>query len=241
MSKDKKKDIVAALRVLRSVCDAMASGGQDPHGSFAEARELCDQLSHLGGAAIGRALQRGDYLQDLLGRKTIPSLRSYLEAMDRASHIIDCAARPTSPNIGLGFGGGGVVSHDDSMGLVDLNLSKVGLYRSKEQQEGYYMKGSELHQLIKGQKALNANFLDFYLANPHEIPTELGGFEVYFWGTIYCSRNYDDRRSEKFIRRMFQETDWHSGRTWWTEGTHGIEDGRAAGFGPKDVAAILLS
>ena len=38
---------------------------------------------------------------------------------------------------------------------------------------------------------LNANVLDYLLANPHLIPEEWKGKYVFFWGTVYHRRDGD--------------------------------------------------
>lgn len=45
--------------------------------------------------------------------------------------------------------------------------------------------GHQICVALKGQRVLNANALDFLLANPRHIPEEWKGKRVLFWGTTY--------------------------------------------------------
>jgi hypothetical protein len=67
--------------------------------------------------------------------------------------------------------------------------SKVSLYLSKAQEKCKWIEGHYLREHLKGQPVLNANVLDYLLANPHIIPVEWKGKDVFFWGTIYRVSN----------------------------------------------------
>jgi len=48
--------------------------------------------------------------------------------------------------------------------------------------------GNKLRKELAKKRVVNANVLDYLLANPHLIPEEWKGKAVFFWGTIYRDR-----------------------------------------------------
>ena len=110
--------------------------------------------------------------------------------------IIDLDANPLVPPMWR------VVEHRKG-GQFEWDASKIELYRSKKQQSGKIIEGTELHeelkrQGLKGRSVLNANALDYLLKNRHLIPEEWKGKNVFFWGTVY-------RRSDGklYVRCLF--------------------------------------
>lgn len=100
--------------------------------------------------------------------------------------LVDCDADPFMPS------GWSVEEHKKNGKLklemqgADLYLGekKIVLYLSKKQRKGV-IGGNELRKELDDKPALNANVLDYLLANPHLIPEEWKGKVVFFWGTIY--------------------------------------------------------
>ncbi len=97
-------------------------------------------------------------------------------------HIIDCDSNPYLPD-------GWSVEEHQKGGQLEWDPEKIQLWLSKSQKDGGYIEGNKLRKELKSQSVLNANVLDYLLANPHLIPEEWKGKYVYFWGTIYRSRS----------------------------------------------------
>lgn len=99
--------------------------------------------------------------------------------------IIDCDARPYLPNRWS-------VEEHQKGGAVrwDKEAQKDALYRSKDQAGSKHIEGSKLRKELmeKSIRVLNADILDYLLANPHLIPEGWKGINVFFWGTVYRDR-----------------------------------------------------
>ncbi len=94
------------------------------------------------------------------------------------NHIIDCDANPFIPN------GWTVHSHTKG-GQLAFDPNKIELYLSGEQKNGGVIGGNRLLKMLAKRPTLNANVLDYLLANPNLIPEEWKGKYVFFFGTIY--------------------------------------------------------
>ena len=70
-------------------------------------------------------------------------------------------------------------------GLLDVTKAKIGLYLSPNQQGSGRIEGNKLREELGDKPVLNANLLDWYLANPSLIPEDWRRRVVFFWGTIY--------------------------------------------------------
>ncbi len=90
-----------------------------------------------------------------------------------------------------------------------------------------YIDGSDLRKELEGKPVLNANVLDFYLANPHRIPEEWRGKDrsINFWGTVYRDKHYE------YVRALW----WRGGE--WHDGLSRLFDM----FTVNSPAAILVS
>ncbi len=97
------------------------------------------------------------------------------------TYVIDCDAGPMIP-----FEGWKVEEHRKG-GHLTWDPTKVLLHLSPNQIDGKSVKGDRLRKELAEQPVLNANVLDYLLANPHLIPEEWKGKAVFFWGTIYRS------------------------------------------------------
>lgn len=98
------------------------------------------------------------------------------------SHTIDCDVDPFAP------GGLRVVEHQKGGTFIwDKEAQKGALYLSKRQAGTKHAEGYELLKELtdKSIPVLNANVLEYLLANPHLIPEEWKGKYVFFWGTVY--------------------------------------------------------
>jgi hypothetical protein len=101
-------------------------------------------------------------------------------------HLIDCNANPYVPK-------GWKVDEHQKGGAFPWDASNVELYLDPGQQGSNYIQGNELRTRLVGKPVLNANVLDYLLANPHLIPYEWKMDEsgniryIFFWGTVYRS------------------------------------------------------
>lgn len=120
-------------------------------------------------------------------------------------HVIDCDAAPFIPS-------GWKVEEHQKGGNIKFDASKVELYLSKKQKNGS-IEGNKLREELKGKKVLNANVLDYLLANPKAIPEEWKKDEkgntryIFFWGTIYR-----DSGGRFFVRYL----SWDGGQWDWS-------------------------
>lgn len=100
------------------------------------------------------------------------------------NHAIDLDALPFTPD-------GWSVEEHRTGGLWTFDPKKVELYLADEQKGGKVIQGNKLRKELANKPVWNANVLDYLLANPHIIPEEWKGKYVFFWGTIYRSRDGD--------------------------------------------------
>ncbi len=99
-------------------------------------------------------------------------------------HVINCDADPFVPD-------GWSVEEHRKGGAFKWNAEGVTLHLDKRQENGKWIEGNKLREALAGKPVLNANALDYLLANPHLIPEEWKGKAVFFWGTIYRNRDGD--------------------------------------------------
>ena len=110
----------------------------------------------------------GQFKQVLLGYATITVVE----------HAIDCDVQPYTPD------GWSVEDHQKG-GVWKWDVSQVELYLADSQKNGKSIPGHELRKDLAKKPVMNANVLDYLLANPHLIPEEWKDKSVFFWGTIY--------------------------------------------------------
>ncbi len=96
--------------------------------------------------------------------------------------VIDCDADPFVPD-------GCRVEEHKQGGQFTFDRSQIEFYLDDGQKNGKYIMGDKLRERLADKPCLNANVLDYLLANPHLIPDEWKGKYIYFWGTTY--RDYD--------------------------------------------------
>jgi len=95
-------------------------------------------------------------------------------------HIIDCDINPLMPESWIK-----VVSHK-RMGKIKWDPARVYFHLSPSQQNGKPIQGHKLREELANEPVLNANVLDYLLANRELIPEEWKEKEsVFFWGTVY--------------------------------------------------------
>ena len=152
------------------------------------------------------AFRRGDWTNQEIKRlcegDVLANVRNVLRGyatIATVEHVIDCDANPFVPK------GWGVEEHHEG-GHFKWNVPQVQLFLSEGQRGGNVLEGNKLRKELAGKPVLNANVLDYLLANPHLIPEEWKGKYVFFWGTVY--RSSDGRL---FVRCL----DWDGGRWGW--------------------------
>lgn len=123
--------------------------------------------------------------RDILSGK---ALITYLE------HLIDCDAAPFIPD-------GCSVEEHKKGGFFKFTPEKLPhekfpLYLSRKQRRGSII-GNDLRKELNGKPVMNANVLDYLLANPELIPEEWKGKIICFWGTLY--RNADNFLFVRFL------------------------------------------
>lgn len=143
-----------------------------------------------------KSLCEGDFLTQvrkvLLGHAEIKAIE----------HLIDCDADPFVPN------DWSVVEHKKG-GQFKWDPARVSLYLSKSQKNRKVIRGNHLCNELKDKLVLNANVLDYLLANPHLIPKEWKDKYVFFWGTIY--RDPDGDLGVRYLSWGGGRWHWHWG------------------------------
>lgn len=120
--------------------------------------------------------------------------------------IIDCDADPFIPE-------GWRVEEHKKGGQLTFDPSQIEFYLDDGQKNGNYIVGNKLRQRLADKPVLNANVLDYLLANPDLIPEEWKQDErgntryIFFWGTIYRYRG-----GFLYVRYLY----WLDGRWHWS-------------------------
>lgn len=141
------------------------------------------------------------------------------------NHVIDCDADPHIPE-------GWSVEHHNKSGKLTWDASKVSLYVADGQKNGKVLEGNKLRNELDLKPVLNANVLQYLLANPHLIPedwkTDGNGNTryIFFWGTIYR-----DSRGSLCVGYLY----WSGGSWGWR--SHWLDDD----WRGHDPAALLAS
>ncbi len=141
--------------------------------------------------------------------------------------LIDCDTNPFVPK-------DWEVEEHKKGGKLVLDLSKVRLHLSPNQQDDKVIEGNKLRKELASEPVLNANVLDYLLAHPELIPEEWKKDEcgnnryIFFWGTIYHS---DD--GDLFVRCL----SWYGGAWKWRWDSYWLDDD----WSGRDPAAVLAS
>jgi hypothetical protein len=183
--------------------------------------------------SIGQMNQLGDALEaagyspeDVTSlRSRIPQLREFKGVLTGtaqivvAKHVIDCDENPFVP------GGWSAELHIKG-GQLEWDPVRAILYLSEGQQDGKWIQGHKLREELKDKSVFNANLLDYLLAHPELIPEEWKDQLVFFWGTVYRSRD-----GVLYVRYL----EWDGGRWYWY--FHWLD----YGFSSDCPAAVLAS
>jgi hypothetical protein len=127
------------------------------------------------------------------------------------SNVIDCDTDPFVPAHSWS------VEEHKKGGSFQWDASKVELWLENEQKNGKVLTGSKLCQRLISKMVLNANVLDYLLANPYLIPEEWKDKHVFFWGTVYSSRG-----GNRFVRFLcWDDEKWSWYYDWLGNGFRG--------------------
>jgi hypothetical protein len=147
------------------------------------------------------------------------TLRTSLLLYPEEVYGIDCDAAPFVPD-------GWKVEEHQKGGSFIWDASKVELFLSDSQKGGKTIEGNKLRKELAKKPVFNANVLDYLLKNPHLIPEEWKGKDVFFWGTIYRGR-----RGRIRVRGL----GWYGGR--WRGDAYWLD----SGWSDDDPAAMRAS
>lgn len=125
-----------------------------------------------------------------------------------SKHLIDTNSFPYCPEYLA-------VKEHKKEGIIEYNFSSLPLYVSEKQKNGY-ISGNNLRIELADKPVLNANVLDYLLANPEFIPEEWKGEFVFFWGTIY--QNSDGSLCVRYLK--WNGRRWDSGYFWLGNSLH---------------------
>lgn len=170
--------ILAAIDIVLKLLGALIATKPSESEDYSRVSELLAQLKTLGEEALGRLLQRMNYVRELMARSTLPTMEDLKAFLNQVIQIIDCDAKPSIPD-------GWKVEEHRKGGKLEWNPEKIQLYLSDGQKGSSYIEGNKLRKELKSKKVLNACVLDWLLAHPEFIPEEWKGKYIYFWGTIY--------------------------------------------------------
>ena len=98
-----------------------------------------------------------------------------------------------------------------------FNQEEIKTYLSDEQKRGL-VSGDNLMKDLCNKPVAGAELLDFYLANPHQIPEEWNGKNIFFWGTVFYNSG------DLYVKYLFVDKgkwDWAS---FWLEKKWGGND-----------------
>jgi hypothetical protein len=111
-------------------------------------------------------------------------------------HVINLDVAPYLPD-------GWKVEEHQRGGQFKWDASKIALRLYKDHSAGGSF-SKKLREKLKGRPVYNANLLDYLLKNPHLIPEEWRGRDVFFFGTIYSVRN-DFQADDVLVRYLLWE------------------------------------
>jgi hypothetical protein len=132
-----------------------------------------------------------------------------IKGQGTGTNVIDCDADPFNPWANDGW----TIEQHQKGGQFAFDPSLIEFYLDDGQKNGKYIVGNKLRQRLADKPVLNANVLDYLLANPDLIPDEWKQDEsgntryIFFWGTIYRNRG-----GSLYVRYLF----WDDGRWGWS-------------------------
>lgn len=144
-----------------------------------------------------KALSEGEMFARIL-----PVLRGLGEVVVK-KHLIDLDTDPFVPEKWS-------FEYHKKDGQFEWDPAKVKLHLSPNQQDGKVIAGNNLRKELKHEFVLNANLLDYLLANQNLIPQEWKGKVVFFWGTIYR-----DSDGNLYVRCLYWDGSQWSWRFLW--------------------------
>ena len=118
--------------------------------------------------AFRKANYTNDDIKRLCEGNILTNVRNVLLGFSEVKpidHVIDLDAAPFIPD-------GWKVEKHQKGGSFKWDPKKVSLYLSKQQKEGSSINGKDLQKKLGDEPVLNANVLDYLLANKHLIPED---------------------------------------------------------------------
>lgn len=202
------------FRFLHGVSERALKGSLDVEQFTSVAQVLLDKGARAANLLeyVAKGCPKVDYTQPVPKAKKLPRQK-------QSAIVVDLDADPFIPE-------GWKVEEHQKGGQFAFDPAQVQLHLDVGQQNGKYIKGTNLRKQLKSVPVMNANLLDWYLANPQYIPEEWKGKYVFFWGTIYRSRDGD-----LYVRYLF----WNDDRWDWSSHWLGI------GWRADRPAAVLAS
>jgi hypothetical protein len=112
-----------------------------------------------------------DHITKLRQYKELAKIKDVLDGyaeIKPIEHLINCDANPFVPR-------GWKVEEHKKSGQIKWDPAKILLHLSKNQKGGKVINGNNLRKELENLPVLNANVLDYLLANPHLIPNKWKG------------------------------------------------------------------
>jgi hypothetical protein len=202
------------FRFLHGVSERALKGSLDIEQFTSVAQTLLDKGARAANLLeyVAKGCPKVDYTQP------VPKAKN-ARRQKQSTAIIDLDADPFVPD-------GWKVEEHTKSGPFAFDSSQVKLHIDAGQQNGKRIGGNDLRKKLKNVPVMNANLLDWYLANPRHIPEEWKGKYVFFWGTIYRHR-----RGDLVVRCLY----WDGGQWCWGHCWLGY------GWSADNPAAVLAS
>lgn len=143
-------------------------------------------------------IESGDSWSSCCVKPYITNAAFVQKAIDQEelNHLIDCESDPFIPR-------GWEVHFHRRRGLLGWNPKKIKLFFASKQTSNSTIGGFKLFELLRSERVLNVNVLDYLLQHRELIPAAWKDYTVYFWGTVYV------RHNELVVRCLF----WN-GKNW---------------------------
>ena len=170
---------------------------ETPYSEITATMELLDRLG-VGRDDLKRFRKSSDRVK--------AEVAKLIKGQGAGTNVIDCDADPFIPE-------GWTVEQHQQGGQLTFDPSQIEFYLDDGQKNGKYIEGNKLRQRLADKPVLNANVLDYLLANPDLIPdewkTDVAGNTryIFFWGTVYR-----DRDGSLCVRVLY----WYDGGWLWS-------------------------
>jgi hypothetical protein len=119
------------------------------------------------------------------------AMEDQLSVLCEPQHLIDCDTPPRTFPAKFSSTRW-VIARHSTHGHFYWKASAVQLVLVSCRRKNDETIGAEIPAELEGKRTLNANVLNYLLANPELIPKDWRSKEVCFWGTIYRVSNMDN-------------------------------------------------